>query len=554
MTMIARWVRLLATVAVLLAIGRTAHAQAPRSDGASSRDDEVVTAPVDVDGVTLFRVRGVSSYPAETRAAMIRDRIVAAAADKTLSPDALRIEESQGRLLIMARDVPLLGVTDADASLEQVPTGQFAQAHLMRIRQAIAEYRAARSPEALRSAALRTIVATLVLGAGIAVLLWLWRRLDGLLTRRLHARIHSVGIQSFEVVRAEQIWTAIRSAFIGIRTLTLAVGVFVYLGVVLAYWPWTRGLSRGLFGLLLGPLQVLGLGLVANIPSLVFLAVLFLLVRFTLRLIRLFFEAVGRGTVTLSGFDSEWAEPTYKIVRIAVVAFALIVAYPYIPGSESAAFKGVSLFIGILFSLGSSTAISNIVAGYMMTYRRAFRVGDRVKIGDTVGDVVQMRLQVTHVRTPKNEEVVIPNSEILAGEVLNYSSLAHTHGLLLHTDVGIRYETPWRQVEAMLLEAARRTSGLGSEPAPFVQLKRLGDFAVTYELNAPCVDAKSMNRLYTALHRNILDVFNEYGVQIMTPAYEGDTEIPKVVPPQDWYTAPAAPPGATATVSSQSVV
>lgn len=539
-----------AMVAVLLAIGRVVHAQTSTPGGPSSHDDEVVTAPVDIDGVTLFRVRGVSSYPAETRATMIRDRIISAATDGTLSTDALRVEESQGRLLIMARDVPLMGITEGDASLEQISAADYAQAHLIRIRQAIIQYRAARSPQALRAAAGRTLVATIVLGIGIGVLLWLWRRVDALLTRRLHARIHSVGIQSFEVVRAEQIWTAVRSAFITIRTLTLAAGLFVYLGVVLAHWPWTRGLSRGLFGLALGPLQVLSLGFVTNIPRFIFLAVLFLLTRITMKIIRLFFEAVGRGTVDLSGFDAEWAEPTYKIVRIAVVALALVVAYPYIPGSESAAFKGVSLFIGILFSLGSSTAVSNIIAGYMMTYRRAFRLGDRVKIGDAVGEVVQMRLQVTHLRTPKNEEVVIPNSQILGGEVLNYSSLAHSHGLLLHTEVGIGYETPWRQVEAMLLEAARRTNGLGTEPRPFVLLKRLGDFAVTYELNAPCVEPKAMNPLYSALHRNILDVFNEYGVQIMTPAYEGDTELPKVVAPKDWYAAPAVAPTAAVSASS----
>jgi small-conductance mechanosensitive channel len=542
MSVIAKSTRVVAVVAVLFAIGPVVHAQTSTPGGTPSTDDEVAMAPVEIDGVTLFRVRGVSSYPAETRASMIRDRIVSAAADATLPVDALRVEESQGRLLIMARDVPLMGVTDGDASLEQVSKADYAQAHLMRVREAITQYRAARSAPSLRAAAGRTLLATIVLAIGIIVLLWLWRRFDALLTRRLHTRIHSVGIQSFEVMRAEQIWTAVRSAFITIRTLTLAAGVFVYLGFVLAYWPWTRGLSRGLFGLVLGPLQVLGLGFVANIPRFVFLAVLVLLTRFTLKIIRLFFEAVGRGTVALSGFDAEWAEPTYKIARIAVVALALVVAYPYIPGSESAAFKGVSLFIGILFSLGSSTAVSNIIAGYMMTYRRAFRLGDRVRIGDTVGDVIYMRLQVTHLRTTKNEEVVIPNSQILSGEVLNYSSLARTHGLLLHTEVGIGYETPWRQVEAMLIEAAGRTTGLGTEPRPFVLLKRLGDFAVTYELNAPCVEVKAMNPLYSALHRNILDVFNEYGVQIMTPAYEGDTEVPKVVAPKDWFAAPAVAP------------
>jgi small-conductance mechanosensitive channel len=181
-----------------------------------------------------------------------------------------------------------------------------------------------------------------------------------------------------------------------------------------------------------------------------------------------------------------------------------------------------------------------MIAGYMMTYRRAFRLGDRVKIGDTVGDVAEMRLQVTHLKTVKNEEVIIPNSTILNNEVVNYSSLARKEGLILHTTVGIGYETPWRQVEAMLLLAAKRTPGLMTEPAPFVRQRALGDFCVTYELNAYCGDAQAMGLLYTAMHRNILDVFNEYGVQIMTPAYEGDPEVPKVVPKEQWYSAPAA--------------
>ena len=240
-------------------------------------------------------------------------------------------------------------------------------------------------------------------------------------------------------------------------------------------------------------------------------------------MIRLFFEAVGRGTVTLGGFDAEWAQPTYKIVRVAVVAFGLIVAYPYIPGSQSEAFKGVSLFIGIVFSLGSSSAISNIIAGYMMTYRRAFKVGDRVKIGEAIGDVIEMRLQVTHLRSLKNEEIVIPNSQILSGEVLNYSSLARdarpdpAHGSRHRLRDAV---AAGRGDAAGRRRRARR--GLAAEPRPFVLIKRLGDFAVTYELNVPCRDVPAMAALYTALHQKILDVFNEHGVQIMTPAYEGD--------------------------------
>ena len=250
----------------------------------------------------------------------------------------------------------------------------------------------------------------------------------------------------------------------------------------------------------------------------------------------------------LSGFEREWADPTYKLLRVAIVALALVVAYPYIPGSGSDAFKGISIFLGIMFSLGSSSAVANMIAGYTMTYRRAFRMGDRVKIGDVVGEVTEMRLQVTHLRTIKNEEVIIPNSSILNNEVVNYSSLAHRHGLILHTTVGIGYETPWRQVEAMLLIAAERTPGIMSDPKPFVRQLSLGDFAVTYEINVYCGNPHAMAQVYTALHRNILDIFNDHGIQIMTPAYEGDPESPKVVPKEHWFDAPAKPAAGPETV------
>ena len=521
-----------------LAAGARLHAQA---------DADVVTAPVEIDGTVLFRVRGVSSYPAQTRAQLVSDRVIAAAADPAVSVDSLRVVESSGASTVAVDDRVLLGVVEADAALEQVGRTELATAHMRRMRQAIADYRAARTPAALRRAALNTLLATLAVAAGIVLLLWLWRRLDALLTRRVHARIHSVGIQSFELMRADTIWTALRNALLGLRTLVVLAGTFVYVGYVLSQWPRTRGFSRDLFGFVLRPLQVLGSGLVQNIPQLVFLAVLFFVIRFALKVIRLFFQAVERGTVSLSGFDAEWAQPTYKIVRIAIVALGLIVAYPYIPGSESAAFKGVSLFLGVVFSLGSSSAISNIIAGYMMTYRRAFKVGDRVRIGEAFGDVIEMRLQVTHLRSLKNEEIVIPNSQILSGEVRNYSSLARADGLILHTEVGIGYETPWRQVEAMLLTAAARCAAPGQEPPrAFVLMKKLGDFAVTYELNVYCRDVKSMMPLYTNMHRHVLDVFNEYGVQIMTPAYEGDPAQPKIVAPGGWYAAPALPPDAPA--------
>src|SRR3954469_10726142 len=523
----------------LLLLGLSGEARLLAQGAAAPRED-VATAPVTIDGDVLFRVRGTSSFPAAERAASIRQRIVAAAADPAVTLISLSSVDRDGVVRIVAGERLLMTVVDADGAIEDLSRNELGTAHLMRIRQALSDYRAARTPDALERSAIRTAVATGLLVATFGVLLVFWRWFTGMLRRRVEARIHSVGIQSFEVVREEKIRSALQNALFALRAIVSGVLLLIYAGFVLRQWPSTRGMSHGAAAFITEPLLTMARGFAANIPSLAFLVVLFLIVRIILRIIKLFFQAVERGTVALSGFDPEWAQPTYKIARLGVVAFALVVAYPYIPGSQTDAFKGVSLFIGIVFSLGSSTAIANIMAGYMMTYRRAFKVGDRVKIGDATGDVIQMRLQVTHLRSFKNEEIVIPNSQILGGEVLNYSSLARERGLILHTEVGIGYETPWRQVEAMLLSAAARTPGLGTQPEPFVLMKRLGDFAVTYEINVPCGEIQGMNATYTELHHHILDVFNEHGVQIMTPAYEGDPPEPKIVPPDQWFTAPAA--------------
>ena len=499
----------------------------------------ITTAPVEIDGVKLFRVRGVSSYPATERARRIKERIEAAAADPTISIDSLRIVQNEGMVQIVAGNRPLVGFVDADAALEQVGPSDLASVDLAHIRDAIVAYREARSPAALKRGVVNALVATLIFIVAIAAFLWIWRRAAHEITPRLQPYIRAIQFQSFTVMRAESIAGMLRSTFRALRAVALLTAILIYAGVVFAQFPWTRRLSRDLGAGLFEPVKVIGRGIIDAIPSLIFLTVLFFAVRLGLRVTRLFFDAVSSESVTLKGFEREWALPTYKIVRAAIVALALIVAYPYIPGSQSDAFKGVSLFIGVVLSLGSSSAISNIIAGYMMTYRRAFRIGDRIKIGEVIGDVIEFRLQVTHLRSFKNEEIIVPNSQILTSEVRNYSSIARTDGLILHTEVGIGYETPWRQVEAMLLVAADRTPDLLSDPRPFVWLKKLGDFAVTYELNVYCRRPQGMWRLYNLLHQNILDVFNEYGVQIMTPAYENDPTSPKVVERQHWYAPPA---------------
>ncbi|MFT3850404.1 MAG: mechanosensitive ion channel family protein [Propionivibrio sp.] len=526
---------------------------AARSDEAVALDDEM-SAPVVVDGITLFKVRGVSSYPAEARAKAIAGRIVALAADSSFDKASLKIDDSEAsQSKIMTGNAVVLVVLNADARQEGVDRITLARSFVIRIGEAVDGWREDRSPARLARnagfAAAASAALVLVLWGGVVFL----RRLRALLEKRLHQRIQDVHFQGFRIFGAHQIWALLTSILSFSWVVTVLIVLYLYLGSVLVLFPWTRELANKLISLVLDPLRTIALGLLETIPKLVFLLVLYFLMRYLLKMIKLYFQSVADERIVLPEFDADWAWPTYRLIRLLLIAFAVIVAYPYIPGSGSEAFKGVSLFIGVVFSLGSSSVIGNMIAGYTMTYRRAFKVGDRVKIGEHLGDVEMIRVLVTYLRTPKNEVVAIPNSSILNGDVVNYSTLAKQQGVILHTTVGIGYETPWRQVEAMLLEAAARTPGLLREPPPFVRHNSLGDFCVVYEINVYCAEPQLMGLFYTELHRNILDVFNEYGVQIMTPAYEGDPEQAKLVPRDQWFTAPAKQPESGGGLAGQSV-
>jgi small-conductance mechanosensitive channel len=501
----------------------------------------VATAPVVVDGRALFSVRGIRDFPAATRAQGIERQIRALAADRTFNPDSLPVVPREGAIWIGPPGRSIVRVTDADAELDGVDKAFLAEVYAGKIRSSIVSWRAARTPGALRTLVTSAAVATGLALIPFLLLRWLLRLVDRWDIRSLE-RARGAEPKKFQLFAPDRISALVRGLLKFALGVGLAIVAFLYLQYVLSLSPWTWGLGDNLRGWVLAPLLVFGRGLVAIIPNLIFLAAVVLIVRYLLGLIRLYFQALGRGDVTLPGFYSEWAAPTYNILRLVVIAFALVMAYPYIPGANSEAFKGVSLFMAAIFSLSSTSVVSNVIAGYALIYRRVFREGDLVRIGDVTGFVSRIRLQVTHVRTPKNEEVVIPNSTILNSDVVNYHALSKERGLILHTIVGIGYETPWRQVEAMLLEAAARTPELKREPPPYVLQRELGDFAVKYEINAYCDTPERMLAVYSALHGNILDLFNEHGVQIMTPAYEGDPEQPKVVARTDWHLPPATPP------------
>lgn len=497
-------------------------------------------ASVKLDGVELFQVRGIRSFPAQTRARKIEKRIVEIAKDPKISPDSIVIKPGPVFTTVQAGKIEIIKIVDADAALNNISRPVLAEVIMRVVGEAIQKYRQDRQPEKIRNGILLTVIATIILVAILFILAWVFKKLQKILKRKQDTSGERVlQWRSVEIVEVNRFWKGVSWIFSALRFIISFALLYIFLQFTFGQFPWTRFLSTRLLDLVVDPLRKIGGDILDYIPNLFFLIVLGTVVLLILKFIKSFFGSIERGTFTLPSFESEWARPTYRIIRIFVLIFGLVVAYPYIPGSNSAAFKGVSIFMGVLFSLGSSSAIANIIAGYSLIYRRAFKVGDRIQIGDVTGDVILMRLQATHLLTIKNETVTIPNSLILNSHVVNFSTLAKSQGLILHTTVGIGYEVSWRQVEAMLIRAAERTPGILKEPPPFVLQKSLDTFAVNYEINAYCQEPQRMVHIYTELHRKILDEFNEHGVQIMTPAYEGDPENPKVVPKSKWYAPPA---------------
>ena len=503
------------------------------------------TAPVVVSGKVRFHVVGVTAYPAERRASDIASRIEALARDKKYDPKTLRVEDAGEYHQIFPSESgkAIFRVLEADAESEGVIRTVLADTIGNTIAESINDYRHDRRPAVLTKNALYAFGSTLVMVALLYGVLWGFRRLNNYLEGRVKLHMQKLEERSQRIFQGGQLWEILHSALGMLRGLVVIFIIYLFANFALSLFPQTRYSAQRLFQFVVGPLSRIVNALIDFIPDFLFLVVVFLIMRYALKLARGMFAAIDKKRLQIKGFEADWAWPTYRIVRMGIIVFALVIAYPFIPGSDSAAFKGVSVLLGVLFSLGSTSVISNVIAGYTMTYRRAFRIGDRVKIGDTVGDVTEMRILVTHLKTPKNEEVVIPNSTILNGEVTNYSTMARDQGLILHTTVGIGYDVPWRQVEAMMLLAAEKTEGLLKEPQPFIRQKSLGDYAVNYELNAYCDNASEMVELYTKMHRNIQDIFNENGVQIMSPAYKADPDEPKVVPKEQWYTPPATERG-----------
>lgn len=379
------------------------------------------------------------------------------------------------------------------------------------------------------------------------VLLILLLKFLGMLFRRVYRKldtwrvtiIRSLRIQRFELLPGDRITDFAIGVVKLLWVAVVLVVLYAYASLVLGFFPWTRGYDRVLLNYVLSPLEIVGTSIAAFLPNAFFIAVVAFITYYVIKLVRIIFAEIAKGTIVFPNFYPEWADPTFKIVRSMSLVLAVIVVFPYLPGSDSPAFKGVSIFLGVLFSLGSTSAIANVVSGVILTYMRAFKIGDRVKIADTVGDVVEKTLLITRVRTIKNVEITIANAMVLNSHIINFSASAQKEGLILNTSVTIGYDALWRTVHQLLIDAAQSCEGIVMEPKPFVLQTALDDFYVHYEINAYTDLPGRMASIYSDLHERIQDKFNEAGVEIMSLHYssvrDGNrTTIPEEYLPKDY--------------------
>jgi small-conductance mechanosensitive channel len=463
------------------------------------------------------------------------DRLVEAG---VTGPIQTRAVGSVVSLEVAGRRIVAIMPSDVDTLAGETPA-DIAAAAAQRLGVALNEVAELRRPRQLLVALFEVLLATVIFVA----LVWLLTKARIAASRRIgdaaERSLQTTRVGNAEFVRSSRIIEFLHRIVSG---LTVALGLFFaysWLTFGLRRFPYTRPWGESLREFLLDQLSRIGVAMLQSLPGLFTVLLIALLTRFVIRITQLLFQAVEDGRVTIPWLYPETAQPTRKLLTVALWLFAVAIAYPYLPGSDSEAFKGMSVFIGLVVSLGSSGIVNQVMSGFTLTYSRALRVGDFVAIGDVEGTVTQVGTLSTKIKTAKGEDVTIPNALVVSQTVTNYSRFADSDGVFVPTDITIGYDVPWRQVEALLLLAAARTPGVRREPAPRVRQAALEDFYIRYTLQFCPERPEERRKTLAAVHANIVDAFNEYGVQITSPNYEADPGAPKIVPRDQWFAAPA---------------
>lgn len=489
--------------------------------------------PVVADGDTLFYLytkRG--GYTPQQRAQMTGSAIEELGRRFNLRPDSVSVDHSDIVSDLMYGNKVLLSLTDQDALWEGVSRDSLANERRQNVVDKLHEMKA---EHGIWRMAKRILYFVLVIVAQYFLFRltnWLFRKLKVRILRLKDTKIKPVSIQGYELLDAQkQANLLVFLASVG-RYILMGLQLLFTVPLIFIIFPQTEGLAYRLLGYIWNPIRGIFVGIIDYIPKLFTIIVIWYAVKYLVRFVLYLAREVEGGRLKINGFYPDWAMPTFHIIRFLLYAFMIAMIYPYLPGSNSGVFQGISVFVGLIVSLGSSTVIGNIIAGLVITYMRPFKIGDRIQLNDTTGNIIEKTPLVTRIRTPKNEVVTVPNSFVMSSHTVNYSTSAREYGLIIHSEVSIGYDIPWRKVNELLIDAALNTPGVVDDPRPFVLETSLSDWYPVYQVNAYIKEADKMPQIYSNLHQNIQDKFNEAGIEIMSPHYMAmrdgnETTIPK---------------------------
>ena len=476
--------------------------------------------PVVVEGDTLFYLytkRG--GYTPLQRAEMIDAAIMQLGKRFTLHPDSVYIESSDIVTDLMYGNKVIASFTDQDGLWEGRSREQLATDKRKIVVQKLKELKEEHS---LWQLGKRILYFVLVL-AGQYLLFWLtgwlFRKLKVRIQKLKDTRLKPISIQNYELLDTQRQVNLLIFLSNLLRYVIMLLQLLITVPLLFAIFPQTKGLAYQIFSYIWNPIKNILVGIVDYIPNLFAILIICFAVKYLVRLVHYLSREVEAGRLKFGGFYPDWAMPTYHIIRFLLYAFMIAMIYPYLPGAKNGVFQGISVFVGLIISLGSSTVIGNVIAGLVITYMRPFKLGDRIQLNDTTGNVIEKTPLVTRIKTPKNEVVTIPNSFIMSSHTVNYSASAREYGLIIHSEVTIGYDVTWRQVHQLLIEAALNTPGVIDDPRPFVLETSLSDWYPVYQINAYIREADKLAQIYSDLHQNIQDRFNEAGIEIMSPHY-----------------------------------
>ena len=469
---------------------------------------------------TIFWIYSkLGSFSAKDRADAISNRIKKLAVNYNFKPESMIIVHSETTNDIIFNESIIMSVSENDALWNNASMEETTEEYKRLIGDAVKHYKSETSFATLAKEIGLAFLVLIIIGLILKYLVKFFAWLALKIQEQEGKAIKGIKIKNYTLFDAKRQVNVLLSLNSFIKASVILLVMYITLPILFGIFPWTKNFAETLFGYVLNPIKSIALSFWNYLPKLITIIVIIYIFRYVLKGIYFLKTEIEKGNLQLTGFYADWASPTYQIVKILVMAFMGIVIFPYLPGSDSPIFQGVSVFLGFLFTFGSAGSLSNVIAGLVLTYMRLFKEGDRVQIGEVKGDLIEKTLLVTRIRTIKNEIISIPNSTVMNSHSINFSSDAPEKGLIIHTTVTIGYDVPWRDMHQVLIDAALRTELILNDPKPFVLQTSLDDFYVSYQINAFIREANKQAVIYSNLHQNIQDVCNERGVEILSPHY-----------------------------------